>query len=231
LIFLFLISASFGLDFNGRTIISREGTSYLYAETSVQINDLKPENGVITDKSDLFTSKIGDVWRYELNVNRSFDTFTLVLTLPERSQIKEIGGNVEYTIMYEKTLKINFAENNVEPVLWVRYSVGDVGFNFLYLIITILLIALGSFIYLYFGKKTTKPLDHVTKTLNEKQKLIVDTLIQSGGSLNQNQLRHKTGLPKASLSRILNDLERKNIVVKEKLGLTNKIRISKDFKG
>lgn len=69
----------------------------------------------------------------------------------------------------------------------------------------------------------------VKKTLAESQEKIVDILLDAGGSLVQRQLQHRSGLPKATLSRNIDVLKNKGIILKQSRGMTNMIMLNKEF--
>jgi len=61
----------------------------------------------------------------------------------------------------------------------------------------------------------------VEQYLKEEEKQIVNVLKEREGSCEQGTLRVVTGMPKSSLSRILKELEDRNIIYKEKRGKKN----------
>ncbi|MEM0475904.1 MAG: hypothetical protein QW343_03865 [Candidatus Norongarragalinales archaeon] len=62
------------------------------------------------------------------------------------------------------------------------------------------------------GLKTTKKMRDVMKALSERERRIVEVLIAHEGKLKQNKIFRETLIPKTSLSRALDSLERRNIV-------------------
>lgn len=69
----------------------------------------------------------------------------------------------------------------------------------------------------------------VKKTLAESQEKIIDLLIEAGGELTQKQIQHRSGLPKATLSRNIDVLSKKGIIAKQSRGMTNMIMLNKEF--
>ncbi|MGV8161886.1 MAG: helix-turn-helix transcriptional regulator [Candidatus Nanoarchaeia archaeon] len=67
------------------------------------------------------------------------------------------------------------------------------------------------------------------QTLNDNQVKVLELLIDAKGELTQKQLQHRSGLPKATLSRNIELLSKKNILIKQSRGLTNMIILSKEF--
>ncbi len=66
-------------------------------------------------------------------------------------------------------------------------------------------------------------------TLNKKEIKVVDYLMQSEKSPSQNRTSHDIGIPKTSLSRIIDSLEKKNILTCEKIGKYKKLQLTKWF--
>ncbi len=69
----------------------------------------------------------------------------------------------------------------------------------------------------------------VIDTLSEREKTIVNTLINSGGKLDQSKIRYETEIPKSSLTGILNSLERKKIIKRKRYGRKNIIELTDWF--
>lgn len=63
--------------------------------------------------------------------------------------------------------------------------------------------------------------------LDENEKKIVKILEESTGEITQAYIYKSTGIPKSSLSRIMNNLERRNIIEKKREGRTNWIKLKK----
>ncbi len=76
---------------------------------------------------------------------------------------------------------------------------------------------------------TTGEMQKVIDTLSDKEKAIVGLLIKNGGSAIQADIRYETGIPKSSLTGIINALRRKNIIKKREYGRTNLIELSEWF--
>lgn len=75
----------------------------------------------------------------------------------------------------------------------------------------------------------TSEMQMVIDTLSDKEKAIVGLLLRNGGSAKQADIRYEIGIPKSSLTGIINALKRKNIIRKHEQGRTNLIEISDWF--
>ncbi len=75
----------------------------------------------------------------------------------------------------------------------------------------------------------TAEMQKVIDTLSDKEKAIISLLIRKGGAATQADIRYETGIPKSSLSGIINALKRRNIIKKHENGRTNVIELSEWF--
>ncbi len=69
----------------------------------------------------------------------------------------------------------------------------------------------------------------ITQTLGERQKKIVDLLMEYDGHMSSAEIRHYLDAPKATLSRDLNELEEKKIVDTVHVGRNRNVRLTKWF--
>jgi len=75
-------------------------------------------------------------------------------------------------------------------------------------------------------KRKEKPqYDVVLPFLREEERAVFSLLRENKGELLQNAIVLKTGYSKVKVARIVARLERKNVVVKERHGLTNRIKV------
>ncbi len=164
------------------------------------------------------------------------EDFGIKVTLPEGATLdKPFTKNLEETSVYPaaddittngKNLIITWnydASTNEKFPLFVIYN--ESKFNYLYIIIPLIMIAL---VLSYLFKKRKKivkikkvKVDNIEKHLKEEEKLIVNILKQKQGECTQSTLVTLTNMSKASLSRLLNELESRNIIYKEKKGNKN----------
>jgi uncharacterized membrane protein len=71
----------------------------------------------------------------------------------------------------------------------------------------------------------------ILKTLNNKEKTVVEFLLANGNKTSQAKIRHATGIPRTSLSRVLQSLENKKIINIEKHGKMVNINLTDFFLG
>jgi uncharacterized membrane protein len=65
--------------------------------------------------------------------------------------------------------------------------------------------------------------------LTEDERMVVNAIVRAGGELRQDELPELTNYSRPKVSRIVNDLEGKQILMREKKGKTYKVSIAKKF--
>lgn len=73
--------------------------------------------------------------------------------------------------------------------------------------------------------------DDILKTLNENERSFVKYLLQNKNKSMQSNMRHALGIPRTTLSRIVESLERKDIIKVERFGKAVKIELTGWFLG
>jgi cbb3-type cytochrome oxidase subunit 3 len=71
--------------------------------------------------------------------------------------------------------------------------------------------------------------EDIMKTLGRKEKAVVQFLLEQGNKSSQAQIRHNTGIPRTSLTRVLMSLESKQIIKSDKLGKMVKVELTDWF--
>lgn len=77
----------------------------------------------------------------------------------------------------------------------------------------------------------SKRAEDVMRTLNEKERAVVEHLLANKNKAAQSGIRHSTGLPRTTLARVIESLEKKNIIQVEHLGKAVKIELTGWFLG
>ena len=104
----------------------------------------------------------------------------------------------------------NYVQQNEQPLPIVFYAISLVS------------IIVGGFMVLLFQWRINKvQLERVLKILPEDERKIVGLLLKNNNSLEQNKLVAFTGINKVKMSRIISELERRDVVKKTNLGNTN----------
>ena len=179
-----------------------------------------------------------------INMETAYNTseFKVTLTLPEGAVLEKplsngVGGSIfpkpDKATTDGKSLIFGWErfglEENSEFAIFTRYKPKS---EFPLLTITALLIvviALSAFIF--FRKQKTRVIvkkeDAIEKHLKEDEEQIVNILKKRDGQCEQGTLRVITGFSKASLSRLLKELEDRKIVYKEQRGKKNLVFLRK----
>jgi len=98
----------------------------------------------------------------------------------------------------------------------------DSSFPIFVYVIALFSLLTGVFLSFLFQWKINKvQLERVLKILPEDERKVVSLLIQNNNSLEQNKLVALTGINKVKMSRLIGDLEHRQIVKKSNLGNTN----------
>lgn len=118
------------------------------------------------------------------------------------------------------------------------------GFDLTTPLIALSLVIIIVVIFFYFSKKKkpemieketkielSERMRDIIQTLTEREKSIVNLLIENNGRLTQAEIRHFLRIPKATISRDVNSLKRKKIVETIKIGRNKDIRLTKWFLG
>ncbi len=74
-------------------------------------------------------------------------------------------------------------------------------------------------------KKEGKSYDSILPLLKDDEKRVVIALRDANGEMLQNKLVVKLNLSKVKITRVISSLQSKNLIVKERNGLTNNIRL------
>lgn len=80
-------------------------------------------------------------------------------------------------------------------------------------------------------EKISKRARDIIETLNEKEKKVVNYLLEHEHKGAQSAIRHETGIPRTSLSRCIKSLQIKKVIEVEKIGKAVKIRLTDWFLG
>ncbi len=74
-----------------------------------------------------------------------------------------------------------------------------------------------------------KRAEDIIKTLNEREKQVVDHLLNSNLASSQAKIRYNTKIPKTSLSRVLESLKNKKIIEIDSIGKLKKVKLTSWF--
>lgn len=205
--------------------------------------------------TDGLTSKQAEVWKINLTITGYFTEFSATIYLPKVAKVSgiEVSRDLNYYIIAEdESLAVEIQGFDInDPSLALNYKLmppqpkSEIE-KYAVLIISCALISIFILaLWKWRAKETIKgeimeerreivltpEMQKVIETLSENERQIVNVLLKHNGKLTQAKIRHETGIPKSSLTGIINALERKKIVNKIKYGRTNVIELSSWFLG
>jgi uncharacterized membrane protein len=205
----------------------------------------------LTDYPDLlikdtqnYTSKQHSIWLLNITKEGPFSEFVYVLTLPKGSLINYIkaSGSIRIEENQGSLIIRGFGENDsLSIVLQYQIAKSNESFfqgNFIYFILipAIVIVIILLVFFLVKEKRTKEPYTDEKepaapsaswKGLNHRQKQIMQLLSETTMPLTQTDIQKQLKIPKASVSRNIHGLERKGLIEKEQIGMSNLIRVKK----
>lgn len=180
-------------------------------------------------KSDDFTAKNKKYWAVNVSVDDDFSQYIAEVRLPPKASLNFLKASNVLSIKEDNSRIIVTITGKGEPLLFLaQYSFNEqeLSNDWLNYALIIILVILGLSAMYYFLRKKKKPQPKLRlDSLTDRQKMIVETIQKNKGSITQAELEKSLEIPKASLSRNIESLVRKNILVKESKGMTNQIMI------
>jgi uncharacterized membrane protein len=207
----------------------------------VSIQGLTNYPNLSTFETQEYTSKQQSYWLLNITKKELFSEYVFDLKLPQDSSINYIKSSGSIRIEENQgNLQVKgFGENESLSII-IQYQIKKQNesfiqghFLYLFLIPLIIFISLIIVFLLYKEKKNkTTPQNtdfHYANItgLNHRQKQIVYLLHEKKIPLTQTDIQKELQIPKASVSRNLLGLERKGLIEKEHIGISNLIRLKK----
>lgn len=227
------IKAEFKVDRAGNVLVSGEADKTLELE-GIILNDSK-----LSGTTSALTEKIKDIWKFKLSLD--YDSSEIRIMLPQNSNIFSIESENKFTISSDLDKIILDIKENKPAQLEFFYSVGltESRFNisqalpYIFIIVVVVNAIVIYYLYAQLKKKPKKIIQRKVEkadkvkilynTLNDKEKQIIDAL--KSGANYQAKIMKETNIPKASLSRYINNLIKKEFIIREGEGKLAKIRL------
>ncbi len=208
---------------NGDIYVSENGKASFNVESDINlnVNGLVYENEKITGQTSILTSKEGEIWTFELDYGE-YDNILLEVHFPKSLKaIQSIEGIDRILDTGEKT--VTLVDSNTRLDFLIKYKLGDSSdYSWIYFIIFMLVLgAVGFYGFRIYNKKLR--INTLMPVLNENEEKIIKILMD--GPMRQKALREKLGIPKASFTRYLINLEKKKIIVREGEGKNKVLRV------
>jgi uncharacterized membrane protein len=178
----------------------------LISKADINFECDKMSNIAFPKKSD----KYGDFVSY-------IPTGKCVLSVADGSMVGKISFEVKKGESKDIDVFLEMGINSGVGIYWVLFIV---------LIVVIVIYLLKFKKVKKKPKKKNRNLNSILKTLNDKEKNIVEYLLSNKNISTSSKIRYNLKIPKTSLSRILDKLEEKKILDIEREGNLKKVRIS-----
>jgi uncharacterized membrane protein len=209
----------------------------------VSIEGLTNYPNLTIQNTEKYTSKQQSHWLLNITKQEVFSEFVYDLTLPKGSSITYIksSGSIRIEETLGNLIVRGFGENESLSVI-IQYQTEKrenslLQENIIYLFLFLAIIIVCIFLLVLFLKEkknkgihptvdTKEPLGDM-KGLNHRQKQIMQILHERNTPLTQTDIQKELQIPKASISRNVRGLERKGLIEKEQIGMSNLIRLKK----
>lgn len=221
-----------------------------YADLTIRVDDagfvtiegISNYPNLITQDTEQYTSKQQGFWLLNITKQEIFSEYVFDLILPPGSSVNYIksSGSIRIEEDLGNLILKGFGENESFSLL-VQFQIEKQHDQFLqqnllyFFFIPSIIIVSILLLYLLRREKNKKssPAQKVTnpdplldlRGLNHRQKQIIQILQEKNVPLTQTDIQKELQIPKASVSRNIRGLERKGLIDKEQLGMSNLIRL------
>ncbi len=232
MLFLLLVPFAIGAEYyaDAQIVVDESGTAFISGTSNHPL--------LLDSPTDLLTSKKGSYWLFNLTIPEPSD-YVIQTRFPPNAVISYVDAAENLRIADDNGLSFIISGTNTTAKIIVQYKLSPDNISYtnwfiiLSLMIVFLLITLAyksSLFKSFFSRNNYSRLLTVKKTLSESQQKIIDVLIKAGNPITQKQVQLRSNLPKATISRNIDILVNKKILVKEPRGMSNIIYISAEFK-
>ncbi len=158
-----------------------------------------------------------------------FESINYEIRLPKNTLLNYFKSSTRFVITSEKeSLIIKSSDSSKKLEILIQFSTIDTNQQNLFLIIFITTTILLTISSLWLFIKQKDSIKTIKEELSERQKQIIEILFKEK-SISQAELTKRLQLPKSSISRNINSLLRRGIILKEKKTKTNLIRINPEY--
>ncbi len=225
--------------------LGNDGSATFIGRASSQLNikGIEFDNGKVYGETQELTSKNGTVWTFFISL---IDAGELNIFLPENAELKvsTLASNLAPEVAdYRNLILITLSGEN--PQISFDYEISEkketpiaiyLSAGIIALLVIIIPIFYARKIKKIKNRKTEpvkrhkikKRIDIVRETLNEREREIINRLLALKKA-RQSFLQKKTGIPKASFSRHIKNLEGKGIIERIGQGKNNILRIRREM--
>lgn len=219
---IFLTSCANASYISGDLEVFPDGRVIFNAETdvAVELEGLVFDGESLIGTTNLLTSKEGDIWTLNLDFPE-YDEIFLQIKFPRNlEEIVGIEGR-EHIIDLDDKVVVIIDSGKLD--FTARYTLGNYfSYSFIVWFFIILIIVAGFWLYTRARRKKER-LEHILPIIGENEQKIIDLLMKE--PMRQKALREKLGIPKASFSRYMLNLEKKKLIVREGEGKNKIVRL------
>jgi uncharacterized membrane protein len=205
-------------------------------EVSISGNTSHPS--LMQKTTEEFTSKKGAEWELTISLPDTFSEYIYQINFPKGTQLLDINTNSEYRLSTnENKITLTGIGQEKKLAIQVKYkiipdTIAPIGIETYIAALFLTAIIISGAYYFFMKRKgphrTEKKTKYNKDALTERQLQIINYLEKNNGKSTQAEIGKITNLPKASLSRNIDSLERKGIVQKERKGMTQLVSIKED---
>lgn len=189
---------------------------------------------------DTLTSKKGAYWLFNLTLpeNDLFSDYVYVVSLPEGSSVNYVKASGHFRITSKGGMIsiIGSGENDRLSVV-IEYQLSDTRETYPTEFIVpgffLVLVVVGLFVFIARRRRELPtdlekgPEENDASNLTDRQKEILRIIRESDKPVNQTLICNHLGLPKSSVSRNVDTLERKGFITKTRYGMSTLLSIRK----
>lgn len=211
----------------------------------VTIEGITNYPGLLINNTEVYTSKKQSYWLFNLTKEDVFSHFVYVLRLPKGSSVNYISSSSLLRIEDDEGSLVVKGFGEHEPFsLLIQYQVQKLAdasstpqLDAVHgILLTAIIISSVALVFLLVkGRKETGSAEEQQQHepaisfngLTERQKQIMTLLMDVNIPLTQTDIQKELHLPKAAVSRNIQRLEYKGLIEKERVGMSNLIRLKK----
>ncbi len=224
LFFLFFIGSVSAQYIYGDIYISEGGKATFIVNTDVdiQIKGLSLEDNMLRGETFALTSMSKGVWSFSLELG-NYESILLDIHLPgSLERILSLEG-VDSLIGFDPKT-INLIDTDKALYFKIEYEIEEEqNYFFLYVLVVVAIVVLLLFLLVKLKGRKEKKLEKILPFINDKEKAILELLMKK--PRRQKEVRKKLGIPKASYSRYLVNLEKKKLISREGEGKNKILRL------
>ncbi len=223
---LLLCSTAFAQDYYADVVFDIDDSGV------TEISGISNHDLLNETKTSIYTSKKSNMWTFEFKIDDIISNYVYEIKLPKYSEVNyiKVSGNLNVKQNNGRIIITGFG-GDTDLNLLIQYKINKVKLKLFILEIVgfiIVIIVGGYFVYKFIKNKFKKPVNTVNLyALTDRQRKMYEILRRERKPMTQHDLEVEMGIPKSSISRNINSLLRKKIILKESKGKTNIIYLKK----